>query len=173
MLDTYFRISKNWISFLEIDLNLDFFNNFQLIKVLFTKFLCQAKIWWIIIRAMPRMSEKCYSHIFFLISIRPQMTFKVLFTISTELHWKLFFNWCTQCLKITKSVSFEFLNFLHIFVLSKVTYLVTLFTQNVVFEFWHFPPIFVLLKVTCLVTLFDRAILMFQKLIKIDNFWHF
>ena len=107
-----------------------FFNNFQLIKVLFTKFLCQAKIWWIIIRAMPRMSEKCYSHIFFLISIRPQMTFKVLFTISTELHWKLFFNWCTQCLKITKSVSFEFLNFLHIFVLSKVTYLVYLLKMS-------------------------------------------
>ena len=28
-------------------------------------------------------------------------------------------------------------------------------TQNVAFEFWHFPPIFVLLKLTCLVTLFD------------------
>ena len=27
--------------------------------------------------------------------------------------------------------------------------------QNVAFEFWHFPPIFVLLKLTCLVTLFD------------------
>ena len=26
-------------------------------------------------------------------------------------------------------------------------------TQNVAFEFWHFPPIFVLLKLTCLVTL--------------------
>ena len=31
-------------------------------------------------------------------------------------------------------------------------------TQNVAFEFWHFPPIFVLLKVTCLVTLFDRKL---------------
>ena len=34
-------------------------------------------------------------------------------------------------------------------------------TQNVAFEFlnfWHFPPIFVLLKVTFLVTLFDRKL---------------
>ena len=34
-------------------------------------------------------------------------------------------------------------------------------TQNVEFEFWHFgifSPIFVLLKVTCLVTLFDRKL---------------
>ena len=31
-------------------------------------------------------------------------------------------------------------------------------TQNVAFEFCHFPPIFVLLKVTCLVTLFDRKL---------------
>ena len=30
--------------------------------------------------------------------------------------------------------------------------------QNVAFEFWHFPPIFVLLKLTCLVTLFDRKV---------------
>ena len=32
-------------------------------------------------------------------------------------------------------------------------------TQNVAFEcfeFWHFPPIFVLSKLSCLVTLFDR-----------------
>ena len=27
-----------------------------------------------------------------------------------------------------------------------------------IFQFWHFPPIFVLLKVTCLVTLFDRKL---------------
>ena len=26
------------------------------------------------------------------------------------------------------------------------------------FRFWHFPPIFVLLKLTCLVTLFDRKL---------------
>ena len=32
-------------------------------------------------------------------------------------------------------------------------------TQNVAFEFWHFPPIFVLLKLTCLVTLFNRKLL--------------
>ena len=35
-------------------------------------------------------------------------------------------------------------------------------TQNVAFEFWHFPPIFVLLKVTCLVTLFDRKLQVFK-----------
>ena len=28
-------------------------------------------------------------------------------------------------------------------------------TQHVALEFWHLPPIFVLLKLTCLVTLFD------------------
>ena len=38
-------------------------------------------------------------------------------------------------------------------------------TQNV--EFWHFPPIFVLLKLACLVTLF------FQKLAKMNHYWHF
>ena len=36
-----------------------------------------------------------------------------------------------------------------------------------IFEFWHFPPIFVPLKSTCLVTLFG-----FQKLARIDHFWH-
>ena len=42
---------------------------------------------------------------------------------------------------------------------------ITLFknlAQNVVFEFWHFPPIFVLLKLTCLVTLFDRKLQVFK-----------
>ena len=39
-------------------------------------------------------------------------------------------------------------------------------TQNVAFEFWHFPPIFVLLKLTCLVTLFDRKLQIFKKLPK-------
>ena len=34
--------------------------------------------------------------------------------------------------------------------------------QNVAFEFWHFPPIFVLLKLTCLVTLFDRKLQVFK-----------
>ena len=29
-------------------------------------------------------------------------------------------------------------------------------------EFWHFPPIFVLLKLTCLVTLFDRKLQVFK-----------
>ena len=27
--------------------------------------------------------------------------------------------------------------------------------QNIAFEFWHFPPIFVVLKMTCLVTLLN------------------
>ena len=35
-------------------------------------------------------------------------------------------------------------------------------TQNVAFEFWHLPPIFVLLKLTCLVTLFDRKLQFFK-----------
>ena len=30
-----------------------------------------------------------------------------------------------------------------------------------IFQFWHFPPIFVLLKLTCLVTLFDRKLHLF------------
>ena len=42
-------------------------------------------------------------------------------------------------------------------------------TQNVAFNFlkWHFSPIFVLLKLTFLVTLFGRN---FQKLAKLDHF---
>ena len=40
-------------------------------------------------------------------------------------------------------------------------------------DFWHFPPIFVLLKLTCLVTLFDRKLQVFKKLAKMDHFWHF
>ena len=35
-------------------------------------------------------------------------------------------------------------------------------TQNVAFEFRHFPPIFVLLKLTYLVTLFDRKLQVFK-----------
>ena len=35
------------------------------------------------------------------------------------------------------------------------THIVWKNTLNVSFEFWHFPSIFVLLKLTCLVTLFD------------------
>ena len=31
-----------------------------------------------------------------------------------------------------------------------------------IFEFWHFLPIFVLLKLTCLVTLFDRKLQVFR-----------
>ena len=39
-------------------------------------------------------------------------------------------------------------------------------------ELWHFSPIFVLLKVTCLVTLFSEAS-DFPKLAKMHNFWAF
>ena len=63
-------------------------------------------------------------------------------------HLHFFFFWCSviisrrvnlsppppHCLKITQNVAFEFL------------------------VFWHFPPIFVLLKLTCLVTLFDHKL---------------
>ena len=35
-------------------------------------------------------------------------------------------------------------------------------TQNGAFEIWHFPPIFVLLKLTCLVTLFDCKLQVFK-----------
>ena len=45
--------------------------------------------------------------------------------------------------------------------------------QNVTFEFWHFPPIFVLLKLTCLVTLFDRNLHVFKKSPKWTILWHF
>ena len=31
-----------------------------------------------------------------------------------------------------------------------------------IFKFWHFPPIFVLLKLTCLVTMFDRKLQVFK-----------
>ena len=59
----------------------------------------------------------------------------------------------------------DFWHFSPIFVLLKMTYLVTLFVRTVSFmfsktrhnrQFWHFALIFVLLKVTYLVTLFDR-----------------
>ena len=46
-------------------------------------------------------------------------------------------------------------------------------TQNVAFDFWHFPPIFVLSKMTCLVTLFERKLQGFEKLAKIDCFLAF
>ena len=51
-----------------------------------------------------------------------------------------------QCLKIIQNVAFEF------------------------FELWHFPSIFVLLKLTCLVTPQTSD---FQKLAKMDHFWVF
>ena len=43
-------------------------------------------------------------------------------------------------------------------------------TLNVVFEFWHFPPIFVLLKLTCLVTLFDRMLQVLKNSLKCNIF---
>ena len=42
--------------------------------------------------------------------------------------------------------------------------------QNVAFEIWQFPPIFVLLKLTCLVTLFDRQPQVFQNSPKLTIF---
>ena len=41
-----------------------------------------------------------------------------------------------------------------------------------IFEFWHFSPIFVLLKMTCLVTLFDRKLQVFKNS-PMDHFGHF
>ena len=53
-----------------------------------------------------------------------------------------------QCLKITQNVTFDY------------------------FQFWHFLTIFVLLKMTCLVTLFDRKLQVFQKKsLNIDHFF--
>ena len=51
---------------------------------------------------------------------------------------KTFLSSKSHCLKITENVAFEFLTI------------------------WHFPPIFVLLKLTCLVTLFDRKLQVFK-----------
>ena len=39
-----------------------------------------------------------------------------------------------------------------------------------IFQLWHFPPIFVISKVTCLVTLFDRKIQVFKNSPKLNNF---
>ena len=55
----------------------------------------------------------------------------------------------SHCLKITQNVAFEFMTF------------------------WHFPPIFVLLKLTCLVTLFDSKLQVFKNSPKWTIFWHF
>ena len=38
------------------------------------------------------------------------------------------------------------------------------------FQFWHFPPIFVLFKVTCLVTLFDHKLQVFKNWPKLTIF---
>ena len=49
-------------------------------------------------------------------------------------------------------------------------------TQNVAFEILilrHFPTIFVLLKVTYLVTLFDRKFQLVKNSPKLDHFWAF
>ena len=39
-----------------------------------------------------------------------------------------------------------------------------------ILTFWHFPPIFVLLKLTCLVTLFDHKLHVFAKTRQIEPF---
>ena len=42
------------------------------------------------------------------------------------------------------------------------------------FQFWHFSSIFVLLKLTCLVTLFDRKLQLFKNSLKLINLsWTF
>ena len=47
-------------------------------------------------------------------------------------------------------------------------------TQNVAFDFLgHFPPIFVLLKLTCLVTLFDCELQFFKKTRQNEPLLHF
>ena len=43
-------------------------------------------------------------------------------------------------------------------------------TQNVAFEFWHFSSIFVLLKLTCLVTLFDHKLQVIKNSTKLPIF---
>ena len=42
-----------------------------------------------------------------------------------------------------------------------------------IFEIWHFPTIFVLLKLTCLITLFDRKLQVFKDSPNWTIFWHF
>ena len=76
--------------------------------------------------------------------------------IKIEFFWKkctkqreiilVFGHYTSQCLKITQKVAFS------------------------IFQFWDFPPMFVLLKLTCLVTLFDRKFQIFKKSLKLTVF---
>ena len=68
--------------------------------------------------------------------------------IITEPHSKKIYigKKITQCLKMTENVAF------------------------LIFQFWHFPLIFVLLKMTCLVTLFDRKLQVFKNSPKLTIF---
>ena len=64
--------------------------------------------------------------------------FKTLFPAFGNFQKLTYFVILAQCLKITQNVAFR------------------------IFQFWHFPPIFVLLKVTCLITLFDSKLQVFK-----------
>ena len=57
---------------------------------------------------------------------------------------------------MSKNYPLTYLCLLHIvWIVLKMSYLIF-------FLFWHFPPIFVLLKLTCLLTLFDRKLQIFK-----------
>ena len=64
-----------------------------------------------------------------------------------------------ECLKITKNVAFN--------IASEASYVYILRGK---INFWQFSPIFVLLKVTCLVTLFDRKLQIFKNSSKLTIF---
>ena len=64
--------------------------------------------------------------------------------------------------KIETSVKFKHLLNHNVWKLLKMSHLD--------FEFWHFSPIFVLLKLTCLVTLFDRKLQIFKNSPKLAIF---
>ena len=83
--------------------------------------------------------------------------------IKSKCVWDFFFTLLsTFSVKIKHSfqhvVKFELLNYFQTLCKS----ICLKITQNVAFAFWHFPPIFVLLKLTCLVTLFDRKLQVFK-----------
>ena len=65
----------------------------------------------------------------------------------------------SQGLKITQNVSFN--------IASEASYVYIKVSH---FEFWHFSLIFVVLKVTCLVTLFSRKLQVFKKSPKLTIF---
>ena len=74
----------------------------------------------------------------------------------------VFYNWncMSKCTKIEKNQINHLLTLFENY--SKC--------RNWIFQFWHFPPIFVLLKLTCLVTLFDRKLQVFKNSSKLIIF---